>query len=74
MAKYSEQFNLLNFERNGRTVMSPSTDRVRTDMVAAPPRGMHLNSQRHSGGTACARAPVVGQHMTPVSVWLPRSP
>jgi len=28
--------------------MSPSTDRVRTNIFTTPPGGMHLNSQRHS--------------------------
>ena len=65
IAKYCGQFNLLNFERNRKTVMSPSTDRVRTNIVTPPPGGMRLNSQRHSDSTS--RAPVVGQHITPVS-------
>jgi len=45
--------------------MSPSTDRVRTNIVTTPPGGIHLNSQSHSDSTA--RAPLVGQHITPVS-------
>jgi len=71
IAEYLGQFDLLNFERFRRTVMSPSTDRVRTNIVTPPPGGMHLNSPRHSDSTA--RAPLVGQHITPMSGGLPKS-
>ena len=48
--------------------MSPSTERVRTNIVTPPPGGMLLNSQRHSNSTA--HAPVVGQHITPHIRWV----